>query len=107
MNETHQTIIDKLSASFSPIVLDVQNESHMHSGDAQDSHFKVIIVSDEFDGKRLLARHRLVNACLADELAGPVHALAIHTYTQDDWKTAQDQVPLSPNCMGGSKKEVN
>ncbi|MCU4674910.1 BolA/IbaG family iron-sulfur metabolism protein [Catenovulum sp. 2E275] len=103
MNITHQTIISKLKQDLAPVVLDVQNESHMHSGPAQDSHFKVIIVSDEFNDKRLIARHRMVNACLADELAGAVHALAIHTYTQDEWQTEQHNVPVSPNCMGGSK----
>ncbi len=103
MNSTHQLIFDKLKQELSPQVLDVQNESHMHSGDAQDSHFKVIIVSAAFDDKRLIARHRMVNACLADELAGPVHALAIHTYTSAEWETQQNNVPLSPNCMGGSK----
>lgn len=101
-----QSIFDKLAAQFSPTVLDVQNESHMHSGPAAESHFKVIVVSDSFAGQRLLQRHRSVNQCLADELAGPVHALAIHTYDPQQWQTRQGEVPLSPNCMGGSKKDA-
>ncbi|AWB68025.1 transcriptional regulator [Saccharobesus litoralis] len=97
-------IIEKLTQTFDPAVLDVINESHMHSGPATESHFKVIVVSDNFIGQRLLARHRAVNSCLADELAGPVHALAIHAYHPEEWQTRKNDVPLSPNCLGGSKK---
>lgn len=103
MNATEQIINNKLVAEFTPQLLDVQNESHMHSGPATNSHFKVIIVSEVFAGMRLLARHRLVNACLANELAGEVHALSMHTYTPDEWVDAKNAVPLSPKCLGGSK----
>lgn len=105
MHQTDTSIFEKLKAEFSPIELDVQNESHMHGGNALDSHYKVIIVSADFEGKRLLARHRLVNACLAEELENQVHALAIHTYTESEWTQADNKAPLSPNCMGGSKAE--
>ncbi|QTH65390.1 transcriptional regulator BolA [Psychrosphaera ytuae] len=98
-----QRIKDKLLETFSPDVLDVVNESYQHNvPQGSESHFKVIIVSDQFDGKRLLQRHRAVNQCLAQELANDIHALAIHTYTSDEWKET-DNVPLSPKCLGGSK----
>ncbi|NTS77597.1 BolA/IbaG family iron-sulfur metabolism protein [Catenovulum sp. SM1970] len=97
-------ITDKLTSTFTPDVLDVINESHMHSGPAMESHFKVVIVSDAFNGKRLIGRHRLVNECLAKELAEDIHALAMHTYTPEEWVERKDSVPLSPNCLGGSKK---
>ncbi|MER2493622.1 BolA family protein [Catenovulum sediminis] len=105
MNTLDQKIQQKLLNTFEPTVLDVQNESHMHSGTATDSHYKVIIVSRVFEGQRLITRHRSVNQCLAQELEGPVHALAIHTYTEDEWEAQQGRVPLSPNCMGGSKSD--
>ncbi|WP_111976477.1 BolA family protein [Algibacillus agarilyticus] len=98
-----KSIIEKLSLTFTPRVLDVVNESHMHSGPALESHFKVIMVSHVFEQKRLIARHRAVNECLAEELAGDVHALAIHVYTPEEWETRQHSVPLSPKCLGGSK----
>lgn len=102
-----KTIIEeKLQAAFSPSYLDVVNESHQHNvAPGSESHFKVIIVSDEFDNKRLLQRHRAVNSVLADELADKIHALALHTYTATEWQEyyAQHQ-PVSPQCMGGSKK---
>lgn len=100
-----QTIENKLSTGFTPSYLEVVNESFMHNVPAgSESHFKVVIVSDEFAGKRLIGRHRAVNQILADELANDIHALAIHTYTEQEWHTLQQSAPDSPNCMGGSGK---
>jgi BolA protein len=52
----------------------------------------------------LLQRHRAINTALEDELAGPVHALAIHAFTQEGWEKKQGISPDSPNCLGGGKK---
>ncbi|GHB66890.1 transcriptional regulator [Psychrosphaera saromensis] len=96
-------ITDKLNAQFSPTHLTVENESSQHNvPKGSESHFKVVVVSNEFAGKRLIQRHRLVNGCLADELANHIHALAIHTYTVEEW-SLQFAAPDSPNCLGGSK----
>jgi BolA protein len=48
-------------------------------------------------------RHRAVNAILAAELAGQVHALALHTMTPEEWFARGGAAPASPPCMGGSK----
>lgn len=97
-------IEDKLHVAFKPEHLEVNNESFMHSVPADaETHFKVVIVSSEFDGQRLVSRHRAVNHTLAEELAGPVHALALHTYTPEEWQQYYGQVPVSPACLGGSK----
>ncbi|SFC35579.1 BolA/IbaG family iron-sulfur metabolism protein [Pseudoalteromonas denitrificans] len=96
-------IEEKLMANIACQHLIVTNESHMHSA-GTDSHFKVIIVSTEFEGKRLLQRHRAINSVLADELANHIHALALHTYTEHEWTELYEQAPLSPKCAGGSKK---
>lgn len=97
-----QTIEDKLQ-QLVPQHLEVHNESHGHRVPVgSESHFKVVVVSERFDGQRLLARHRLINSLLAEELAGPVHALAIHTYTPAEWLQNQQQFPASPACRGGS-----
>ncbi len=82
---TETTIRDKLSRQFAPELLEVVNESHFHAGHAGspgtgESHFRVAIVSAAFAGKTRVERHRLVNATLADELAGGVHALAIKAF---------------------------
>jgi BolA protein len=98
------TIEKKLTTHFSPEYLEVINESHMHNVPANsETHFKVTIVSVNFEGKRLIQRHRAVNEVVAAELAGPVHALALHTYTQEDWAKKQGNAPSSPNCLGGGK----
>jgi BolA protein len=62
-----------------------------------------VLVADRFEGERLLARHRIVNQILADELAGPVHALALHTYTADEWRERHGDAPMSPPCRGGER----
>lgn len=77
-----ETIREKLTEAFSPLNLDVVNDSHRHSGHAGspgtgESHFRVTILSDRFAGLSRVERHRLVNEALATELSGPVHALAI------------------------------
>ncbi len=103
-----QVIEDKLAAGLQPQLLEVVNESHMHSVPANsETHFKVTLVSGAFDGKRLVARHQLVYGLLGEELAGPVHALALHTYTPGEWEERGSASPDSPNCMGGSKREAS
>ncbi|MFW6093564.1 MAG: BolA family protein [Pseudomonadota bacterium] len=97
-----QNIETKLAERFDPAHLAVVNESGNHNvPPGSESHFKVVLVAGEFEGKRPLARHRLVNAALADELAGPVHALAIHTYTEEEWRARFGEAPMSPPCLGG------
>lgn len=94
-------IEEKLRNEFHPAHLDVQDESYRHNVPAgSESHFKVVVVSDLFTGQRFLARHRAIYAVLAEELAGPVHALALHTYTTSEWKGLQDTVLASPDCRG-------
>ncbi|MCT8987415.1 BolA family protein [Shewanella phaeophyticola] len=95
-----QIITDKLSQAFTPLHLEVINESNRHHVPPNsETHFKVVIVSDKFSEQRLLARHRLVNQALADELANGVHALSINVYTEAEWQ-ALDEVPKTPNCKG-------
>ncbi|GAA0398405.1 transcriptional regulator BolA [Cocleimonas flava] len=96
------TIEEKLTETLAPEVLEVINESYMHSGPATESHFKVIAVSDAFEGKMLIARHRMINAALADELQ-QIHALALHTMTPSEYFEKAGKVADSPQCEGGSK----
>lgn len=96
----------KLAEGVQPLHLQVVNESSNHNvPPGSESHFKVVLVSNDFDGKNLLARHRMVNALLADELQAKVHALALHTYTESEWHEVNGDAPMSPPCLGGSKKQ--
>jgi BolA protein len=80
---TQDLITEKLRKAFAPESLHVEDESHRHEGHpghrpGGESHFRLYIVSEAFRGKSRLERHRMINATLAGELAGGVHALAIH-----------------------------
>jgi BolA protein len=80
---TSELITDKLTGAFAPQSLRVVDESHQHEGHAGhrpggQTHFRVYIVAEAFRGKTRIERHRMVNAALSAELAGGVHALAIH-----------------------------
>jgi BolA protein len=99
-------IESKLAAALAPAHLEVINESNQHNVPPEsETHFKVVVVADAFEEKRKVARHQSIYALLTEELAGPVHALAIHTYTRGEWETRFGQAPLSPPCLGGSKAE--
>ncbi len=102
-NTVEWSIRSKLEA-LEPLHLEVLNESGNHNVPAgSESHFKVVLVSDAFRDKALLARHRLVNGLLGDELAGPVHALSLEALTGDEWFDKGGQSRPSPECLGGSK----
>jgi len=80
---TADLITKKLTEAFSPQSLKVVDESHQHEGHAGhrpggQTHYRVYIVSQAFKGKTRIERHRMINKILSDELAGRVHALAIH-----------------------------
>ncbi|GAA3536793.1 BolA family protein [Zobellella aerophila] len=96
------TIEQKINQAFAPEHMELINESHMHNvAPGSETHFKLVLVTEQFVGLRLLARHRAVNQLLAEELAGGVHALALHTLTPAEWQ-ARGGVPASPACRGGS-----
>ena len=70
---TRMKIENKLRDAFAPVHLEVQDESHMHSGGPNaESHFKVVLVTPKFSGERLINRHRAVNKILADELMNDI-----------------------------------
>lgn len=93
----------KLQQALAVTYLKLLNESHLHGRGEVDSHYQLTLVSAQFDGLTRLARHRLVNQLLAAELAGPVHALALHLYSPSEWLQRQQSVPASPACRGGDR----
>ena len=98
-----QTSIEqKLMEHFDPEHLEVTNESEMHNvPNGSETHFKVLLVTSAFSGERLINRHRAVNKVLAEELTDKIHALALHTYTGEEWKYLYDGAPGTPSCLGG------
>ena len=97
-------IEEKLKNDLNLTHIEVINESGNHSvAPGSESHFKLVLVSDDFDGLTLIARHRTINKILEDELKNKIHALAIHTYTAAEWQAKNQVAPQSPACHGGSK----
>ncbi len=89
MTAVPERIEAKLRESLTPERVIVTDDSHLHAGHAGarpggESHFTVEIVSARFSGLNRVARHRLVNQALAEELAGPVHALVIRAKAPDE-----------------------
>lgn len=84
MGQVADRITEKLTQAFAPDELTVSDESHLHAGHSGarpegQTHFRVKVVSKAFAGKTLVQQHRMINEALAEELAGPVHALAIRS----------------------------
>ncbi len=95
-------IRSRLGAAIEASVLEVFNESHMHNVPPKaETHFRVVVVSSRFEGMNRLRRHRLIHRALAEELGGPVHALAVDALTPADWLTRGETPSVSPDCQGG------
>jgi BolA family transcriptional regulator, general stress-responsive regulator len=83
-------IRQKLEAALQPKRLEIYNDSHLHAGHhggaqrGEETHFRLEIVAASFAGQSRLARQRQVHTILAEELAGPVHALQLQTRTPDE-----------------------
>ena len=118
-------IEQQLTEALKPSYLEVVNESHgrqedeSHVRDARERRaprarslsfsppaplppqFFTCVVSDSFEGVKLIERHRMVNAILAGEDGTlPFHALRITAKTPEQW-SASSNVPKAPKCAGG------
>ncbi|WP_151705532.1 BolA family protein [Nitrincola alkalilacustris] len=100
---TAQRIEQLLTQTMQVEVFNLENESHMHSGPATESHFKLTLVSPDFANLNKVRRHQLIYGQLSELMQNPIHALTMHLFTPEEWVTAQNSVPDSPNCRGGSK----
>ncbi|XP_041363986.1 DNA-binding transcriptional regulator BolA-like isoform X1 [Gigantopelta aegis] len=93
----------KLTDCYKPQVLDIINESYMHSvPKGSETHFKVLVVSEAFANQPVIKRHRMVNETLKEELGGSVHALSIVAKTPDQWEQSEKKIGKSPACLGGA-----
>jgi BolA family transcriptional regulator, general stress-responsive regulator len=100
------SIEQKLEPAFNCDILAVENESHKHNVPPNsETHFKVTLVSADFEGQGKVKRHQAIYGILSEELSGGVHALALHLYTPKEWAESGQAAPDSPNCLGGSKHD--
>lgn len=82
MGAIFEAIQNKLTEAFSPTRLEIEDDSARHAGHAGagasgESHFNVVIQAQAFEGAPKVARQRMVYRTLAEELAGPLHALSV------------------------------
>jgi BolA protein len=101
-----QSIETKIASALAPSHLEVVNESHMHAvPPGSESHFRVVVVSEHFEGLPLVRRHQTVNQLLERELEEGLHALSMQTLTGAEWARRGGQTLASPACHGGGKAE--
>lgn len=99
------TIEAKIREALPVEHLEVLNESHMHNVPKNSqTHFKLVVVTEAFAGEMPVRRHQRIYQLLREEMEGPVHALALHTFTPDEWQR-QSGAAVSPACRGGSKHD--
>ncbi len=96
---------NSLATALNPSMLELENESHGHNVPKHsETHFRLVIVSEHFDGLSRVKRHQLVYKAADDALKQGVHALAMQCFTESEW--AESPVRLtSPPCKGGMKKD--
>lgn len=102
-------IKDLITKTFKPSYLELINESYQHSvAPGSETHFKLIVVSDEFKGKSTIQTHqaiyKLLNSEMGEKRDNKLHALTIYAKTPEEWeKSSKNTIPKSPPCMGGDK----
>lgn len=104
--ERQQQIQTLIENNFAINYLNLVNESHMHSvPENSETHFKLTLVSSDFEGLNKVKRHQQIYALVNPLMDEGLHALALHTYTPEEWQAVNETSPASPNCMGGSKHD--
>lgn len=104
MPNMESRIRNRLTEALAPLGLVLENESHKHNvPPGSESHWKVVVASAAFEGKRLVQRQRLVYAALQAELQEGIHALSMKTLSPAEWDALGGQVEhATPPCRGGT-----
>ncbi len=100
-----EQIEQRVRAAMAVTHLELENESHMHSvGPGAQTHFRLVVVADQFAGQMPVRRHQAVYAAVGDLFEQGLHALALHTFTPAEWQARGGQAEASPTCRGGAGK---
>ncbi len=100
------SIETKLKKVIEPIHLEVIDESYLHNVEpGRESHVRIVAISNLFIGLNLVKRHQLIYAEIQEEISGPIHAISLHTFTENEWIERNKEADPSPNCLGGSKQD--
>ena len=98
--KTQTLLEDKLKIEFEPLVLNVINESPQHQvPEGSESHFRVIIVSEKFEGLPTIKRHQMVYSAVSKELRESIHAFSQQTFTPLEWEAKGGSLTSSPPCV--------
>lgn len=96
-----KSIAQKLGQKFGERSFELVNESSSHRlNPTGETHFYIRVVSDQFQGKKTIERHRMIQEMLSEERAGGLHAIRLKTLTPSEWESSQEQ-SQAPNCLGG------
>jgi len=87
-----------LEAKFSPVHLEIEDESGGHSRGGEATHLRVVMAADAFEAKKLPDRHRAIYACVEEEWAGGLHALTLKLYSSKEWAERSSEPAASPAC---------
>jgi BolA protein len=95
----------KIEEQFKPSFLQIINESHLHGRKpGAESHFNIVVVSDQFESLSRVDRTRKIQGLLEAERKMGLHALSLRTFTPAEWPKAQEELDLSsPKCMHKDK----
>jgi len=103
----YRSIESKVREALAPELLEITDESYMHAvPQGAESHFRLLVVADAFEGRSLVQRHQAVYRALAEEMSGQIHALAMQTLTPAEWNENERPRATSPECLGGGKAEA-
>lgn len=89
-----QSIKEKIEEALDPSLIEIINESHLHAGHQEqfdgsgETHLRIRVVSDAFEGRNRVARHRMINDLVREEIALGLHAIAIEARAPSEAATA-------------------
>ena len=97
-------IEQELNKALNPESLSVEDESRFHHvPENAQTHFKISVVSSQFNGLKRIERHKIINQLFKKEFDQGLHALSMHLYTSEEWKQQSNSVLKSPACKDGYK----
>ena len=91
-------IKEKVQQELNPALVELSNESHMHSGPGNESHYKLVVVSKNFENLTRVERQQKVYGLLKDEFSSGLHALTMRLKTPEEWGGKDSTDFSSPDC---------
>lgn len=101
MDKVGEKLLQLVQVGVKLSYYELDNESHKHHGPAMDSHYKLVLVSDDFVDMSLVQRHQAIYKRVHQLMQTPIHALALHCYTAVEWQQRNQKSRATANCLGG------